>query len=151
MSGALTASSVLNGPRVNLSGTPGSPNLDTHDTTNPTPANAGWHFLSNGNCTKFTGAAHNKPEWFGKLVDTEHTTVVHTYYIRATTESGDLPDNGDVLNSWLTLNSSRSWYWTETTPFDASHGIIKVEIASDSGGTDIRATGYYRGLATQDL
>lgn len=135
--------------RVILSGSAGSPNVDTDFAIAPADARAGWIFNSTGDCTKYSGSSHSKPEWFGQPGETVHSTPDQTYYIRATTESGDLPDFG-TMNTWLALSSGRTWYWEATGTFEVSIGTIKIEIASDSGGTNIVATGYYRGSASTE-
>lgn len=153
MSGALAAAAIVNTEFVNLSGTTGSPNTDA-DFEAPGTARAGWQFLATGDCVKYSGTAHNKPEWYGNPSRTTHSTPDATYYIRATDDgSGDdvPPDSGPALNTWWSLASSRTWYWEAGPGFDESDGQIKVEIATDSGGTNIIATGYYRGEATTEV
>lgn len=57
--------------------------------------------------------------------------------------------SSSTLNTWLkvggTSSSIRYFGWQETTNgFAMTRGQVKVEIASDSGGSTIVATGYYR-------
>ena len=132
--------------RVILSGSAVSPNVDTDFAIAPADARAGWIFNASGDLTKYSGSAYSKSEWFGRVGETTHETPDQTYYIRATTESGDLPDFG-TMNTWLALTGGRTWYWEATGTFDSSAGTIKIEIATDSGGTNIVDTGYYRGVA----
>ena len=136
--------------RVILSGTSGSPNVDSDFAIHPSTAQAGWTFISTGDLTRVSGAAHNKPEWYGQPGETTHETPDQTYYIRATNESGDNPDSGPALNTWHSLGT-RQWYWSASGGFDLSQGTLKIEIATDSGGTNIIATGYYRGSAQTEL
>jgi hypothetical protein len=144
---------------VNLSGTSAAPHTD-NDFGVGTPADAGWKFNSTGDLTKYTypTGAHDKPEWYGYLADTTHTTPVPvTYYVRATwDDKGGLDEaptgsGSDSLGVWLSMGASRYWYWTAATGFNISRGQVKVEIATDSGGTNIIATGYYRGNAETEL
>lgn len=142
---------TASGPQVILSGTPGLGAVDDNDFEISGTADAGWIFSSSGNLTRYSGTAYNAPEWFGRANETVHSTPDQTYYIRATTDIGDLPDSGTSLNVWFSLASTRSWWWTAGPGFDISTGTLKIEIARDSGGTDIVATGYYGGTATSEL
>jgi len=72
-----------------------------------------------------------------------------TLWCRATNNTGSNPTGGSGLGTWLTLvpgGSDRLWSWTRTT-IGTTSGSIKVDIATDSGGSNIVATGYYAGSA----
>ena len=135
--------------RVQLSGTAGSPNTDTDFVINNT-ARAGWTFSLSGDLTKYSGSPYNGSEWFGVSGQSTHSTPTQTYYIRATYESGNFADFGSYL-MWQPLTSTRTWYWEAGPGFDVNVGTMKIEIATDSGGTNIVATGYYRGNASSEF
>lgn len=65
------------------------------------------------------------------------------YWIRATFVADNAPDTG-TLDVWISMASNVFWGWSHNGP-TARTGTIKVEIATDSGGSNIVATGYYRG------
>jgi hypothetical protein len=134
---------------VNLSGTSGSPNVDQDFALNDI-ATAGWRFQSSGDLARYDFGIYNKPEWYGRVGSTTHQTPPTTYYLRATLDSGDSPSLG-TLNTWQALSSSRTYAWEAGPGFDVAIGTIKVEIATDSGGTNIVATGYYRGSASSEF
>ena len=83
-------------------------------------------------------------EWVDPL-----STYTGSYWIRATKVSGDNLTSG-TLGSWLALTSSREWkleaYGSAYTPA-YKETLLKLEIATDSGGTTIIATGYYNLIA----
>jgi len=137
--------------RVILSGISASPNIDSDFEIDPGIANAGWSFQSNGDLVKISGNAYNEPEWYGQPGETTHSTPDQTYYIRATNHADSDPDSGPALNTWHSLASTRSWLWQAGPGFDFSRGTLKIEIATDSGGTNIIATGYYRGNAETEI
>lgn len=132
---------------VNLSGVDGSPILDSDGIGDPTEA--GWVFATSGVLSKKSGLAYNPApgEWFAPS-----GSLAGTYYIKATqtgvTTPGDAPSAGsDSLDSWLSLAFERQWFWTQSGAGNTA-GTVKVDIATDSGGSNIVATGYYRGSAT---
>jgi hypothetical protein len=137
----------LKGPAYSLSGTTGSPNVATTITTFPDDASAGWDFRLDGRVQKVeaTSSFFNEgTEWTdaypGETGDT---------WIRATNDAGSNPDSGPALGTWHTLGNgaTNSWRWV-VTGAGTSQGTLKIEIATDSGGSNIVATGYYRGVAT---
>jgi hypothetical protein len=84
-----------------------------------------------------------------------NTTPSATYYIRITQEiipfnvTQIAPNAGDTLGVWHALTTIRSVRWAGSANFGA-YGErkinVKVEIATDSGGTNIVATGYYQNV-----
>ncbi len=75
-----------------------------------------------------------------------------TYYIRATLEADTAPNStgSASLNTWIQIVNGGSnviWGWQRGT-LGTVTGTIKVEIATDSQGNDIVATGYYKGTVT---
>lgn len=141
----MLAASGSVGPSVNLSGTLGVPVSDDDLATFPDDATAGWSFRATGDLLRFSGTAYSSDQWFGIPGDNVHSTPDGTYYIRVTLQSGTSP-SGDSVGAWLSLAVNREWYWVETGLGTVS-GVLLVEIATDSGGTDIVASGYYDGEA----
>ena len=136
---------------VTLSGTSGSPNLsDSFAVTDPSGAtvSAGWLFVSDGTMD-LRNASGNWANWTTTPTEWHDGTPASTFYLRATLEAGDTPDLG-TLGTWQSLASSISYLWTASAGafgFDTAAGTLKIEIAANSDGSNIRATGYYRGFA----
>jgi hypothetical protein len=126
-------------PEVALSGTSGSPKVDTDTEPSPTTATAGWQFKSDGTLIKYSGASYTADEWW-----TGGGAPDQTYYIRATYNAGDANDTG-TLGSWLALSANKTWTWTQSA--GTKSGSLKIEIAGNSDGSDLRDTGYYGGTA----
>ena len=127
-----------------LSGTSGSPNVSSVSVTDPSDATAGWRFKSDGSVQRRIGTGGFSPwmpsvEWF-------NSEPGSTYYLRATANAGDAPTLG-TLNTWISLATDPQYDWEHTTPAGTKDGSVKIEIATDSGGTNIVATGYYGGFA----
>lgn len=127
---------------INLSGTAISPVSDSNFALDPATATAGWSFNKDGDATRVSGTAYNPTpdEW----ADPNTTDIGSSYWIRFTAESGDAVTIG-TLNTWLALTTTRTFYWQVSGGILS--GVVKVEIASDSGGSTIVATGYYSGQA----
>jgi hypothetical protein len=66
------------------------------------------------------------------------TTGSTTYYVRATLDSGTF--NSGTTGSWLALTSNRSWLVRVFT-LSSRSTTATFEIATDSGGTNVVATG----------
>lgn len=120
---------------VSLSGTPVSPNLSVL-----TGASAGttatWVWASTGKVSK------NGVDFGDEWVDTKPPAL--DYWIRFTHLSGTAATSGDTYNTWHQLaggTHTLSLSWTYTT--GNISGVAKVEIATDSAGSNIVATGYY--------
>jgi hypothetical protein len=136
-------------PTVSLSGTTSTPNVAECVSTSPTNAEAGWKFLSNGGVQRLTTAGWTS---FGAGVEWIESTPPSTYYIRATNYSGDNPSG--TLGSWLALSSNQEWTWLDNVAGAVpEEGVLKIEIATDTSpqGTNIVATGYYKGYALKEF
>ena len=89
------------------------------------------------------------------MVSWNNITPSQTYYIRASNDNGNLTypttlstsgSGSDTLNTWLALSSNRQFRYRVAGPRSnvaQLEGIMKIEIASDSAGSNIEATGYY--------
>ena len=138
-----------------LSGTSLSPNNANTLKSSPTDAVASWIFNLDGTVdrtqTAGTSQFQTNVEW-----DTDQPTPGTDIWLKAITDSGDAPTSGDSLGVWHVLNGSGeanlTFTWTETTDGVAeTTGTIRVDLATDSGGSNIVATGYYKGKANVEL
>ena len=81
------------------------------------------------------------------------------YYFRWNIVTGNSPNDtpttvNSVVNTWLPLtNGANSYFWNwETTSLITYKGAtLKFEIATDSGGSNIIATGYYETKVKREL
>jgi len=111
----------------------------------------GWRFGSDGNVYKYESIynmggngiyLHSSSTW-------NNITPSQTYYIRVTNFGGTVNlsvADSDTINSWIALSSNRDFRVRDSrnlTTYADENMIMKVEIASDSGGSNIVATGYY--------
>lgn len=69
--------------------------------------------------------------WYTRVI----TGIGSGYWIRMTKNSGDSPTSG-TLNTWQQLSSARTWEWDMAN----AEANVKLEIATDSGGSNIVAT-----------
>lgn len=111
----------------------------------------GWRFGSDGNIYKYesiynVGGAglylYSSTQW-------NNITPSQTYYIRVSNFSGSKTlsvSDSDTLNSWIALSSNRDFRVRDSRDIETyaqENVVMKVEIASDSGGSNILDTGYY--------
>lgn len=70
------------------------------------------------------------------------------YYVRLTAFADTAPDfSSHAVNgtTWHDMTGTNVYFgWSHNGPI-IREGVVKVEIATDSGGSNIVATGYYRG------
>lgn len=137
---------------ITLSGTSGSPNARTASELSIDDAYMEWSFETDGTVDINRSDTGNSQFQAGVEWNASQPTPTATYYIKATLDSGTIPTSGSTMTTWLALSSRRWWRWTETrNGFYTTTGTLKIEIATDSGGTNIVATGYYRGTAAVEL
>jgi len=136
---------------VNLSGTSGSPNVLQSGSASGAGVTAAsyMYFQSDGDLVGNGNSQPNTAEWYDG-------TVSGTWYVRVTIDStsgyadpGGTSSNNGSFNTWLALTTTRAFYVSATN--STNNGAIanrtttfKAEIASDSGGSNIVDTGYYR-------
>jgi hypothetical protein len=134
---------------ITLSGTSSSYNFRIGETANPNPCTVTWFFNSDGTVEFFEPDLGTEEYW---QLGTEwcNVTPSTTYYIRATETSGTTDTgNSDALNTWLAISSPyRRWCATASPPYTNAGASWKIEIATDSAGTNIVATGYYAVLCS---
>lgn len=135
---------------VGLSGTTSTP-VTFFDMGGTNDLVMGWRFGSDGNIYKYEDInniggsgiyLHTSTQW-------NNITPSQTYYIRVTNFGGTKnlsTGDSDTLNSWIALSSNRDFRVRDSrdqTTYADENMVMKVEIASDSGGSNILATGYY--------
>lgn len=57
------------------------------------------------------------------------------YQVRATVSSGDTPNSGSALNTWLTLGSDQVWYQSNNVPGTVRNGTLLIEIRDTATST----------------
>ena len=134
------------GDTITLSGSSGTPNEVVANEVDPDTAGAGWVFNSDGTVDEEDGVLTQfQPgtEWSSK-----QPSPPATLYIRATPDTGSVPTvaASAAVNTWLALSTNRAWIWEQDVP-GTYQGSVKVEIAWDAAGSNIAATGYYKGRA----
>lgn len=146
---------------LSLNGTSPSPILKTQLSTTPREASASWLIGCNDApinsiiSGEVQGAAFDDlalAQYVSDNVSTDWVipkAFVITYYVRATLDAGSNPTAGSAMDTWLTLvpsGANRSWTWLQVG-VGVITGTLKLEIATDSDGNDIVATGYYKARA----
>lgn len=137
----LLSAATQAGPEIiTLSGSSGTPNSATCVQPSGT-ARAGWRFQTDGSLDRNNCAVYSTfgNEWSNK-------NPPGTYYIRGQLDSGSNPTSGPTLGNWHVLTTEREWEWTQSST-GSNTGTLQIDIATDSGGTNIVATGYYEGDA----
>lgn len=139
------------GDTINLSGTAGAPNNSTQIILSPGSAIAGWDFQIDGKVFFWDNGVlvqfiTSPAEW-----NQDQVNPTTDYWLRFTLDSGDAA--GTVIPSvgtWGVISgggeSVARIQWNQSG-VGSQTGIYKTEIATDSAGADIIATGFYEGLA----
>ncbi|MEE8599348.1 MAG: hypothetical protein V3S69_07595 [Dehalococcoidales bacterium] len=139
---------------VTLAGTSGSPIQATDSIPSPTNAQAGWRFNVDGTLERFRLNDGPPYDFRNQGVEWNNKDPGIDYWIRALNDAGDNPTSGPALNTWLALagagEAAREWLWLETGT-STTAGTLQIDIATDSGGSTIVATGFYRGFALVTL
>lgn len=130
---------------VALAGTSGVPRTAFKSSVTPSLSSVDWEFRSDGTVYKVEGVVETQDNaattWYPS-----GSPPSNTYWIRFTLADTiqDTPDVGDALNTWHSLNATRTFGFNRVAA-GSEVGNIKVEIATDSAGSTIIATGYYEG------
>lgn len=130
---------------ITLSGTLENPEQTNFVTSINNYVRVGITFKTFGQITQTGGAGGSEESLFGSWCN---VVPSQTYYIRCSTESGPVVvDDVDPIDTWLALSTDRSFMRIDTRnslSYGDAGGTFRIEIASDSGGSNILATGYYR-------
>lgn len=118
-------------------------------TLSPANANATLNFNSDGTVS----SSHN-----GSGLDVSHNWHLNpaggvgtNFWVRATVSAGTTPTSGTV-DSWLQLSSNRSWANADAVANGLSvTSTLTIEIATDSGGSNIVTSGSYTVVAEKDV
>jgi hypothetical protein len=133
---------------ISLDGTSGTPHNVDMTAIDPSNAVAGVRVNRNGTLQKYTIAqtwATIGSTWAVPVT----STVGDSHWVRATKVSGDDPNNNnDGFGSWLNITGTKEWSHIQSVIGSKGPTVIKLEIATDSGGSNIVATGYYTFTAT---
>lgn len=138
------------GETVTLSGTSGSPNASVDKEDTPTNALAGWRWQSDGDVESIVADVWTEFQSGTEWVD---TSTPGNYWLQATLDAGDTPTTHPGLGSFLQLDIQRSYTWLEDSDppgFASTAGTLQIDISSQSDGTPILDTGFYRGTASQN-
>lgn len=144
---------------VSLHGT-GNTFATADDTSTSMPVTAdcicGMRFRADGNIEKYTNGVAvggQSGYWTYSTSKWNNITPSQTYYIRAQNDNANMPipmtlstNRSSSLNTWVALTSSPQFRYEISGPrinVGTLYGCMKIEIASDSGGSNIIATGYY--------
>ena len=161
---ALMKAGNSNAIDFNLSGSSGTPIETAYESSDPADSEVVWLIAGNTTGTIVKGEIQSSGHDLGdaaSYTSSNPTTDFRipkdgwtTLYVRLTLDAGDAPDttthavNGTTWHT-LTEDSNNIWWiYQHAAPVGSSTGTIKVEIATDSGGTDIVATGYYKATCT---
>ena len=140
---------------VSLEGSIASPEINSSLPLTDGSLQLGWKFNINGDIADYdndrgiTDVTTGHVPW----VNTNPNNPSSSYWIRAAIQSQSNPGSQSfaaspsALNTWLALTSVRSFLFTDnrgTNSYGNANVVLKIEIASDSGGSNILATGYYR-------
>lgn len=135
---------------ITLSGTSGTPNNVLDLVGDPGTATAEWEFQSDGEVWQLRNNAADSQfqtgiEWSNKQPSPG------THYIEFTFNAGDAHNTGGLsTGTCYALSVNRKVGWTISS-VGSWAGSVKVDIATDSGCTNIVATGYYGGDAEVSL
>jgi hypothetical protein len=135
---------------IALSGTTSTP-VFHFDTAGTGDLVMGWRFGSDGNIYKYEDVNNigGSGMYLYSSTQWNNITPSTTYYIRVTNFGGTVNlsvSDSDTINSWITLSSNRDFRIRDSrnvSSYADEDMVMKVEIASDSGGSNILATGYY--------
>lgn len=108
----------------------------SHNVSSPGTASAGLSFLQNGAVSPNTGNGYSgTSQWYSPTGGTPG----NGYWIRCTVNSGTTP-SGSATGTWLQLNTTRAWSLVRSG-IGSVQCNCTIQIASDSGGSNIVASG----------
>lgn len=143
------------GEAISLEGTSGSPENTGHYPLSDGGVNMGWRFNADATIENYDNDA--TPQYSGGRGAAVHADWCNvspptgTYYIRATDESTGSnhtwTNSPSALGTWHQLNVNRNFLFEDNdlpSSYVGRFVKLKIEIATDSGGSNIVATGYYQ-------
>ncbi len=109
-----------------------------------TAATASVTFDTDGSVTGSLGGTITSNGASGDLwYSPETASIGSSYWIRATTSSGQAPSTG-TMNTWLQLSTGRVWSYTSGGgSLGTRTGTVLFEISSASGGSPVVCSGSY--------
>jgi len=130
---------------VNLSGTSGTP----IEATQTGCTRAGWRWNTNGTVDKNINGSYS--DWGSTQTPVEYTDpqpISTDLWLRFTYQSGTVADYiTPTVTTWGKVcgsGASAAEFYADSA-ISPQLSTYKVDIATDSGGSNIVATGYYRG------
>jgi len=137
---------------VSLEGTTSSPEINNFMALSDGSLIGGWRFYSNGDVADYDADSSPQFRTTGHT-DWVNQSPTNNYWIRATIQAQSNPSNQSTsaspsaLNTWHALTGNRTFTFTDnrgTASYGNAFVTWKIEISSDSGGSTILDTGYYR-------
>lgn len=139
------------GDVVTLSGSSGTPNTSSDFAISTDNASVYWQFNTDGTVDRIKTQQSDVFDIFPGVQWCNQSPTID-YWIRFTHNAGDASNFGNSSGSWIAMTTAVGQGWQETTNgFAETSGSSKVEIATDSGGSNIVATGYYGGTANIEV
>lgn len=138
---------------VSLEGTTGTPEDNSSLPLSDGSLQLGWKFATNGDIADYDNDGSPTDQNSGHVPWVNNSPPSGSYWIRASVHSQTDPgsqsfnNSPSAMNTWLALSSLRSFLFEDnrgTATYAQANVVLKIEIATDSGGTNIVATGYYR-------
>jgi hypothetical protein len=136
-------------PVITLSGSTGTPNESDSGSHSTAGGSVSWWFYPDGTVDRNNGSPALSQFQDGIEWHDGQDSPTGNYWIRGTDDGGSLvPDDGAALNTWhRILGSGEATRVFTLAPGAAGPGVksgqLKIDIATDSSGTNIVATGYY--------
>jgi hypothetical protein len=131
---------------IALAGTLGAPRQAYENTIQPTQATVDWEFRADGTVYKREGFTPTyTQDTVGTWWNGGGSPPTASYWIRWTyaTTLEDPISFGDAVATWHELGTVKRWFGERRTSTGDEVSNMKVEIATDSTGSNIVATGYY--------
>ena len=112
----------------------------------------GWRFQSSGTISDYNNDRSPTDVTSGHTPWVNQSPPTGSYWIRASIQSQSDPSSQSfasspsALNTWQATTATRTFLFTDNraaASYATANVVLKIEIATDSGGSNIVATGYY--------